>query len=333
MRSLDLRYWFIFAGLLALALLPVFAGFSAVAFELAQAAGLVGTVGCIALCGVPLRPRDLRPPTLLSLNLHVLLGWVTLMAVLLHVGGLVLADHAVIEYLKPTMPYYQFAGLAAAVLMIVLVLTAVSRARRRLFRAHRAFQATHVIAGCLVLGLTTVHVVVSARYAGGLQRRVIVLAVVIGALLMLLRRRRRGENTTLKIRGTRSVFGRFWLPVFVNIGLIVAVLLLIFAQGARGALKESLFKRSQALPLDFPHDKHATINCLECHHNYADGRGLEACVACHRSERADLIVGAEARFHTFCLECHRHPDARFRKHGPVAGCHACHRPPDSDLNR
>ena len=43
------------------------------------------------------------------------------------------------------------------------------------------------------------------------------------------------------------------------------------------------------------------------------------------SADADIQVAAEARFHSFCLNCHRHPEARFPRHGPVSGCRSCHR--------
>jgi hypothetical protein len=97
------------------------------------------------------------------------------------------------------------------------------------------------------------------------------------------------------------------------------------------ALREPLFRRANSIPLDFPHGKHGMVNCLICHHNYADGRGWGLCVQCHRSGRADLKEGAEARFHGFCFDCHRHPQATLKRHGPVAGCSACHQPPGITL--
>ncbi len=51
-------------------------------------------------------------------------------------------------------------------------------------------------------------------------------------------------------------------------------------------LREPLLPRSQMLPLNFDHARHVAVNCLTCHHNYADGRGFDACIHCHRGTRA-----------------------------------------------
>jgi hypothetical protein len=247
----------------------------------------------------------------------------------LHIGALLLADRTVLEYLKPTSPLYQVAGIAATLVLLALALTGGNRARRRLWKSHRGFQASHVILASVLAVLIAAHVIATARYLGGGTRRILFAAASAGALLMLLRPRRPGETSHSESLARRQlVFGR-------NSTLVAAVLALC-AAGIAGlvpgpvgaALREPLVRRTVAPPLDFPHSKHGGVNCLTCHHNYADGTGSSLCVECHRSERADLKEGAEARFHGFCLECHRHPDAAFTHHGPVAGCEGCHRPPD-----
>jgi hypothetical protein len=178
--------------------------------------------------------------------------------------------------------------------------------------------------------LIAAHVIATGRYLGGGASRTLFAVAAAGALLMLLRPRRPGDTTRSESLARRQlVFGR-------NSTLIVAVLALC-AAGIAGlipgrvgaALREPLIRRTAAPPLDFPHSKHGAVNCLTCHHNYADGTGSLLCVECHRSARTDLKEGAEARFHGFCLECHRHPEAALTHHGPVAGCEACHQPPDA----
>lgn len=110
--------------------------------------------------------------------------------------------------------------------------------------------------------------------------------------------------------------------------VLVSVLAVCVAATGRAALalREPLLSRSQPLRLDFPHDKHRAVNCIQCHHNFADRTGMSACISCHRSNRTELRVGAEARFHDFCLNCHRDPPPRLLQHGPVTGCDACHAP-------
>jgi len=125
----------------------------------------------------------------------------------------------------------------------------------------------------------------------------------------------------------RLAFGRHSTLVVGAIAVTVLALGLLIPGRALVALREPLLPRSRMLPLNFDHRKHTAVNCLACHHNYADGRGFDACIFCHRSARTDLKVGAEARFHEFCLDCHRHPAPTLARHGPVSGCTVCHQPP------
>lgn len=318
-------------ALLALLALPAVAGFIGPAWELSQWAGLAGAIACILLCGAPLRPRDAEPPTLLSLRLHTAIGWAALILTALHVGGLVLCDHVVVEYLKPSAPLYQIAGIAAAVLLVMLALLSHGPLRRRLWRSHRGFQASHVVLACALAALIAVHVVVTARYVGGVGRRVLYVAATIGALAMLLRARRPLQRSRQAPPRPILVFGRHSTLIVGAVIACAAALAALLPASVDASLREPAFLRATRLTLDFPHDKHGGVNCLACHHNYADGTGAALCVECHRSQRADLRAGVLARFHGFCLDCHRHPSASLAAHGhgPVSGCKVCHRAPGS----
>jgi len=324
---LDSRIALLGAALVVLLALPAVAGFVGPVWEVSQWAGLLAAIACIALCGAPLRPRDAQPPALVSLRLHTAIGWAALILAALHVGGLLRADPTVIEYLKPTAPLYQFAGIAAALLLLALVALAHAPLRRRLWKSHRDFQASHVILACALAVLVAVHVVVTARYVGGRGRRALYVAATIGALLMLLRARRPPSHA--RPTPVQRVFGRHSGLIASAVAVSAAGLAALVPASVDAELREPLIPRSHRLELDFPHDKHGAVNCLTCHHNYADGTGAALCVECHRSRRADLRAGAEARFHGFCFECHRHPSASLEGHGPVAGCRVCHRPPGS----
>jgi len=129
-----------------------------------------------------------------------------------------------------------------------------------------------------------------------------------------------------------SIFGRHSALIMGAAAACAAGMLALLAPNVGATLREPIVARTgaAALPLDFPHEKHGAVNCLTCHHNYADGRGMQACIACHRGGGADLREGAEARFHGFCLDCHRHPDPALPGHGPVSGCVGCHHLPARD---
>jgi DMSO/TMAO reductase YedYZ heme-binding membrane subunit len=325
-KRLDKRYALWGTALFLVALLPALAGFVGLGWEASQWAGLVAALACIFLAGAPIRPRDSKPPTLLSLRGHTLIGWIALIGVVLHVGGLLLADTTVAEYLKPTTPLYQLAGIVAAALLLALIAVSVAGARRRLWKSHRGFQATHVVLACALAASIAVHVVVTARYLGGPARRTLYVAAAVGAMLMLLRARRSTERKRdMPPVRPQLVFGRHSGLIVGAVALFAAAIAALLPSSVGARLREPLLQRSSRLPLDFPHGKHGAVNCLTCHHNYADGTGASLCVECHRSARADLKEGAEARFHGFCFECHLHPDAAFTKHGPVSGCAGCHR--------
>jgi hypothetical protein len=269
----------------------------------------------------------------MSLRLHTAIGYAALILAAFHIGGLVLSDHTVIEYLKPTAPLYQLAGIAATLLLIVLVLLSHGPTRRRLWKSHRGFQASHVILACVLAALVAVHVVVTARYLGGGARRTLYVATTIGALALLLRARRLLQSSLQAPPRPILVFGRHSALIVGVVIICAAALAGLLPAKVDASLREPSFRRASRLALDFPHDKHGAVNCLTCHHNYADGTGAALCVECHRSQRADLRAGALARFHGFCLDCHRHPsaslEAQAHGHGPVSGCHVCHRAPES----
>ncbi len=326
MKPVDRRYRAWGVGLALSAALPLAAGFTTVGWEISEILGFAAALLCLALCGSPVRPRESVPPVLLSLGRHELLGWIALGAAALHVLIAVVADPTVVEYLKPSLPLYQLAGVGALLALLVLVLSSPTNLRRRLWRSHRSFQATHIAMGCLALIFLAAHVVAADRYTRGYGRRLLFIAVAAGGVAMLLRRRRRTGTAMHEIAAVRSfAFGRYSTFVVSVIAGTVLALTPLIAGRADVALREPLLPRSQTLPLDFDHGKHTAVNCLTCHHNYADGRGFDACIHCHRSERADLKVGIEAQFHGFCFQCHRSPAATLVRHGPVSGCISCHR--------
>jgi predicted CXXCH cytochrome family protein len=326
-RRSDFGYAFLGLCILLLLLLPAFSGFGGVLWESGEVAGLIALLACLLLLGAPIRARSARPATLLALRPHTFIGWIALVAVSLHVVCLLLADRTVLEYLKPTMPIYLWCGLIAALLLLLSCLSAVAGLRRRLFVSHRGFQATHVIASVMLLLLAAIHVLGTSRYVGSIVSRALLAGACLAALAILLRARR-GVSSAPLFRGWRQgVFGRHALAVGSAVVVTAVLLVALSAAGASTKLREPLLVRSSGLPLDFPHTKHTAVPCATCHHNFVDETGLENCIACHQSARADLKVGVEARFHSFCFQCHRHPDSSLVRHGPIDGCEICHHKP------
>jgi hypothetical protein len=294
-----------------------------VGWELAQSLGLLAALCSLLLCLLPVRPRDPGTPPL-SLRKHELLGWSILTAALGHVGLSLTFDRAVIEHLKPTAPLYEWAGICALLAVLVLTVPAAGRLRRRLWSRHRNFQALHVAVSCALVALISVHVVTTDRYLHGAGSRALWLLLAIAALLALLRPRVHPVAAQPLPRISRLAFGRHSRLILVCASVAALAVVPLLRPNVRLALRAPLVRRAEALPLDFPHDKHRAVNCILCHHNFRDATGADSCISCHRSNRADIRVSAEARFHDFCLDCHRDPPAPLRRHGPTTGCDSCH---------
>jgi hypothetical protein len=297
---------------------------TSIGWDTAQWLGMLAVLCCLALLIIPIRPR-ICPAGALPMRWHELIGWTALVAATAHVALSVAADHRVLEHLKLTAPIYEWAGIGALLLLLVLGPLAIAAVRHRLWANHRRFQAVHVAVACLLAALLATHVVTT----GHLVRRGIVtgayLTVSVAAVLGLLRARRPPHSPVRSgTLASHLVFGRHSRKVLLVAIVAGIATALLFESGTTVHLREPVVSRTAPLKVDFPHERHRQVECVECHHNFIDHTGSGSCYACHRSARPDLRVGAEARFHDFCLGCHRHPPRQFERHGPVSGCQTCH---------
>jgi hypothetical protein len=295
-------------------------------WEIAQGFGLLAALCALLLCLVPIRPRRLGTGTV-SVHRHELLGWLMLAGVAAHVALALVVDRTAREHLRLTAPLYEWAGICAALACLVLTLPATDAVRPHLWSRHRNFQLLHVGVSCALLWLIAAHVMTTARLVHGPVRMALYLALSLTALAALLRSRRNAQREFAAGLNSRLVFGRH-SRVMLGIVIIAALAAVpLLSAGTRLLLREPLEARAEAPALDFPHDKHREVNCLLCHHNFADQTGTGSCISCHRSQLPAIRVGAEARFHDFCLGCHRDPPPPLAHHGPVTGCDSCHAPP------
>lgn len=292
-------------------------------WEFAQGLGLGGLLLCLLLLLLPVRPRA-GPPTPLTLRDHERLGWSALAASIAHVVLTLSSDPIAIEHLKPTAPVYEWAGLIALFSLLLLCPPATGMLRRLLWGNHRRFQGVHVAIACLLVPLLAVHVVTTGHW---IRRGVpAVLAILVGIICVLavLRPRREPSGPQESTAPRRLVFGRHSGKIAI-VALVAAFATSLLLQArAAIALREPVIARRAPVKVAFPHDKHGAVACVECHHNFVDRTGSGGCYACHRSARHDLQVQAEARFHDFCLGCHRSPPRHFERAGPVTGCSTCH---------
>lgn len=93
----------------------------------------------------------------------------------------------------------------------------------------------------------------------------------------------------------------------------------------------ALVRERPFLPLDFNHQVHGKVNCLTCHHDYADHSpsapsGERTCLLCHKKTPA-LALRIEQDFHALCRDCHLKQVKVIHAAGPVRECQRCHVPP------
>ncbi len=297
-----------------------------VLWDIGMGTGYAALVVALSLYLFPLRGDGLPHRRLFTLAQHKVLGWVALALCLLHITVLVIAQPLVWHYLWPSTPIYMVCGIMALTALAVLVATGLaarSAHRKARFNPPRAVAevpapsagwasvATHSALAAVLLALVAGHILGSGQLLD--QPTKVVTLLLLLALPL--------GWAAFRPRRPRSI--RFGTTVLPACGAL-AVLLILPVPIATPALLASAVTPSP-LPVNFPHEKHTTVNCVTCHHNFADKTGVTGgCLACHRSDRNDLPQASEPLFHNFCRSCHVELAATTDKHGPTRSCAKCH---------
>jgi hypothetical protein len=264
----------------------------------------------------PVRGDGLPHRRLLGLSQHRLLGWLTLGAALVHAGVLLGSQPSVGRYLLPSAPLFMWSGLVAVVLAGILVQTGLS-ARSAMRRSTSATAANrlatvHLALGALIILLTYAHIAGSSQTISGVAKAAAIsLLLAVPLVWFALRPRLEGSHQSVLRRATH----------------VSAAVLIPLMPSSTGLLLEPTASRPSAIEVNFPHDRHTSVNCVSCHHNFVDHTGVLACIGCHRTRRIDLPRSSEATFHVFCRDCHSRLALQGVKHGPTRACSGCHQGP------
>lgn len=267
----------------------------------------------------PLRGEGLPHRRLFTLSQHRHIGWLALTLGSLHTSILLIAQPLTSRYLLPSAPLYMLSGTAALIALAILVPTGLStRSSLRKTTAATASASTHAILAALLLALIGAHIIGSHQLIDTRVKALttcLLLAVPLwwGALRGV-RRLGARHRTILQLATT-----------IVSSAAAITLLLLPVPKASPHLLEP--ITAPPTLPIHFPHEKHTTVNCVTCHHNFVDKTGIGSCLDCHRLPRPDLTQSAEATFHTFCRDCHTELAHTTAKHGPTRSCSACHLKP------
>ncbi|MBV8741886.1 MAG: cytochrome c3 family protein [Sinobacteraceae bacterium] len=299
------------AALLATALLicpPAASG--GILWDAGIACGYAAIVLLLCLYIYPVRPDGLPHARLFGLSQHRLLGWALLALCALHVGVLLGVEHLSTRYLLPLAPLYMWSGLVALLSAVLLIQTGLSA--RAALRRHQSLRLStlHLLVSPVLVLTLGIHVCGSGQLSAGWLKTAIVLLLLALPLSWFALRPRTGPGVRQGGRRTTHLAA-------------VAGLLLLPLPLATHALLEPA-ARPAKITVNFPHERHTSVSCISCHHNYLDKSGTTACIECHRSQRSDLPHSSEATFHSFCRDCHARLAAEHTHHGPPRSCSACH---------
>ncbi len=332
-------------------------------WDIGIAVGYAALVVAVTLYLYPLRGEGLPHKRLFTLSQHRRIGWIALVLGLLHAAILLVSQPLVGHYLLPSAPLYMLLGLTALIALAILVATGLaarsalrSASTRRTTareshtpktagtpsstpsaaRATPPSVSTHAILAALLLTLTAAHILGSHQLANKPAKIITVCLLLVLPLLWTAFRvaqrhqprkgnsqRGRASTPTSISTSVPTRIPQPLLPTLLPNCAAAAILFLLPIPTATSHLLQPATTPS-LLPLYFPHEKHTTVDCVTCHHNFIDKTGVGSCLECHRSSQPDLTQSAEATFHTFCRNCHTDLAQTTDKHGPTRACSTCH---------
>jgi hypothetical protein len=300
------------AAALLLLPLPASAGFL---WNLGAAVGYGSLVFTVALYIYPLRGDGVPHRRLFTVSQHRRIGWIALILAGLHVAILLVAQPLTGHYVLPSAPLYMLSGLGGLIALGVLVPTGIAaRSILRQAQPPRASSTSvlaHAVLAALLLGLLGAHIIGSGQLLDQ-PAKVITCCALLALALFYSAWRPRSARTRTRLLST----------VMPSCIALAALVLMPTPLGGVRLLQPATMPA--VLHAYFPHEKHRTVACVACHHNFVDKTGSGGCYACHRDPRPDLPQAAEATFHEFCRDCHRDRAVQGTKHGPVRECSGCH---------
>jgi hypothetical protein len=263
-----------------------------VLWDIGLGCGYICLILVVSLYLFPVRGDGLPHARLWGLPQHRSIGWWVLGAGIAHVVALLVAEPKTGHYLLPSAPLFMWCGTVALLSLLALVFT----------------RATlHIVLAAIMMLAACAHIVGSSQLLSGAFKLTTVLLLIAVPLAWYATRQRRRLPTVRRASHIAAV----------------ALIALLPAATSKQILLEPA-TRPDVLPASLPHDKHTSVSCVACHHNYVDHTGTTACLECHRTPRPDIRHSSEATFHRFCRDCHTQLALDGHEHGPTRSCSECH---------
>ena len=231
-RRPSLRF---FLGLCACLSLPLvlaaqFPPAPAIGFvwDLANTLGFLALAACLLLFAYPGRPRAFPPFNgRFFANMHRHLGYLALALLAGHIGPLLYAEPLLWQHLKLSAPGYMLAGLAAAVMMTLLVISSITPLRRRIWADYHRFRALHALLALACLGSMLWHVIGSRYYLNTPVKLLVAAAGCVGVVAHYLHRRRLHHRDKASITRIRGTGGTAYTVSYGSTAVLVVLALLL----------------------------------------------------------------------------------------------------------
>jgi len=128
--------------------------------------------------------------------------------------------------------------------------------------------------------------------------------------------------------------GRVLLALVLGVAVLAAFTLAYAASKAPDKPvtihSTDVFTAPKQSPVVFDHAKHKGAKCIDCHHEFKDGKNVwqegqevKKCSTCHKLEAADKVVKLEKAYHDKCQGCHKKLKQEKKPTGPTS-CIKCH---------
>jgi len=249
---------------------------------------------------------------------HRDIGYLALLLIALHILLLLINEPLLIEHLKLSAPWYMLSGLAAVVLMALLVISSLAQFRTPFWSSYAVFQQSHKwlsISICMLIGL---HLMGSNYYLNGVWVKVFLALITLVIVVYYLHDRNyKMINAKQKVVPGEISVKQILLMLAI---LSITIWLLVTVTEYR----KIMIIEAPTIDIAFEHIKHKAEPCATCHHNYVDGSsGSGGCYDCHKYSAATNLH-IEATFHKFCANCHIKKAQQQLDSGPLRQCSLCH---------
>ena len=167
------------------------------------------------------------------LSAHRIVTYVMLLLLMLHIGGLLIIDPLVVEYLKPSAPWGMLAALLATVAIALSIVQ--SEFRIKLNMRHNRWRYWHSILTVVAVAGTFYHLLEAKYFVRSVSEffTLAVLCAAAGGLIFLVKR-----NYQPGVRVANSGAGQMLLRVTLLMTVLTSIVVFVFAIPADGNRSE-----------------------------------------------------------------------------------------------